>query len=225
MRYLKHILLPAALVLLAFLSSCERRGRVIPEDKFARIYVDMFLADQWLSDHSGSRRKADTTDFYGPVFSSHGYSFRDYNRSMEYYLDKPERYVKIAEKAGEYLDKKIEELKGEEARIEELRKLQKYLRDNALPPVDFKLDTILWRPDTLSAGAAAPAAPDDSLAAAGADSVLKAESPAAVPSDSALTVIQKAPDVKRRDGIRSDTLKTPRKFVRNKRASLARETL
>ena len=92
-----HILL-LLLVLPCLLTGCAQRGRVIPEEKMSRIYEDMLLADQWLRDHPDSRKAADTTLFFDPIFKRYGYSFEDFDRSVNYYVDHPEQYTKILKK-------------------------------------------------------------------------------------------------------------------------------
>ena len=161
-----HIAL-AALALLLLLPACGRRGRVIPAGKMAEIYVDMFLADQWVSDNYGTRKVADTSDFYGPIFKAHGYSFKDYDRSVNHYLENPDNYSRLLDKSVDILEKRIKALKNEEDRREKVKELEDYLKKNLLPRVDFeKDDTLLWRPDTLSASADSLAAAADSLAVA-----------------------------------------------------------
>ena len=161
-----HIAL-AALVLLLLLPACGRRGRVIPAGKMAEIYVDMFLADQWVSDNYGTREVADTSDFYGPIFKAHGYNFKDYDRSVNHYLENPDNYSRLLDKSVDILEKRIKALKNEEERREKVKELEDYLKKNLLPRVDFeKDDTLLWRPDTLSASADSLAAAADSLAVA-----------------------------------------------------------
>ena len=84
------------------LSGCGR-GRVIPMNKFAEIYADLCVADQWINQHPDMRSQADTTQFYEAVFRKHGYRFADYQRSMDYYLDYPEKYVRIVQRADAIL--------------------------------------------------------------------------------------------------------------------------
>ena len=88
-----HIVL--LLTLSAALAGCGHRGRVIPGKKFMKLYTEMYLADQWLRDNPDIRRTADTTLFFDPIFRRHGYSFADYDRSVHYYLDRPEKYGKL----------------------------------------------------------------------------------------------------------------------------------
>jgi hypothetical protein len=89
-------------VVLCLLPSCGR-GRVIGASAMSDIYAEMFLADQWINDHSGFRTKADTTRFYESIFSKHGYSLKDYDASVNYYLRNPEKYSRILEKAEKKL--------------------------------------------------------------------------------------------------------------------------
>lgn len=204
-----HILL-VCLVALTLVSGCSRRGRVIPAGTFAQIYADMLIADQWLSDNGSVRRTADTTNFYAPVFAKYGYSFRDYDRSVNHYLNNPGKYARLLEKTTAILEKHIKELKAEEARIDKIEELLAYLRDNALPPVDFELDTLLWRPDSLL--------PRDSLAVA--DSLAAVDSLAAADTlavaDSVVAEIIKPDNVKRKHSLRPDSLEAPGKLLRHK---------
>ena len=184
-----HIALAGLLLLLLF-PGCGRRGRVIPAGKLAEIYVDMFLADQWISDNYSGKRVADTSDFYGPIFKAHGYSFKDYDRSVNHYLENPDNYSHLLDKSTTILEKRIKALKSEQERREKIEELERYLRDNLLPRVDFeKDDTLLWRPDSLAADSLAIdslALVSDSLALA--DSLEAAADSLKMPSDS-LTVV------------------------------------
>ena len=73
-----HILLVLAA---ALLTGCGR-PKVIPEDELVSLYVDMFIADQWLRDHPDEKKVADTTLFFDPLFREHGYTFEDYADSL-----------------------------------------------------------------------------------------------------------------------------------------------
>ena len=131
------------LAVLAMICGCGRRSRVIPADKLVRIYHDMFLADQWLRDNQSARKVADTTLFFDPIFRRHGYTFEDYDRSVQYYLDHPEQYSKILDRAAERLRKEGDRLQKEAdaiaARDFELsRYRQGYQRH------EFTLDSLRW---------------------------------------------------------------------------------
>ena len=140
------------LVLLAVLSvatACGRKPRVIPEKKLVRIYSDMFLLDQWIRDHAEARPVADTTLFFDPVFRRYGYTFEDYNRSVEYYVDHPDKYSEILTTASERLRAEAQRqetvlaaISKREAELDEYRK--------AFRPSDYSTDSLRWsRPGTL----------------------------------------------------------------------------
>lgn len=229
-----HIAL-AGLVLLLLLPGCGRRGRVIPAGKLADIYVDMFLADQWVSDNYSTRRVADTSDFYGPIFQAHGYTFKDYDRSVNHYLQNPEGYSRLLEKSADILEKRIKSLKDEQTRREKVEELERYLRENLLPRLDFeKDDSLLWRPDSLVVDSLAvdslavdslavadslAAAMDslavsaDTLAAAAHKPAPKAEAPVAPKSN--ISIKDSLLNAKGRDRIRAHSFKEARELARD----------
>lgn len=229
-----HIAL-AGLVLLLLLPGCGRRGRVIPAGKLADIYVDMFLADQWVSDNYSTRRVADTSDFYGPIFQAHGYTFKDYDRSVNHYLQNPEGYSRLLEKSADILEKRIKSLKDEQTRREKVEELERYLRENLLPRLDFeKDDSLLWRPDTLAVDSllvdslaidslavadSLAAAMDslavsaDTLAAAAHKPAPKAEAPVAPKSN--ISIKDSLLNAKGRDRIRAHSFKEARELARD----------
>lgn len=130
-------------VALALLCACGHRTRVIPEKKLVRIYHDMFLADQWLRDHPDARTEADTTLLFDPIFHRYGYTFEDYDRTVQYYLDHNERYVKILNQVETQLRKEGESLQLEAnrqtAREVELAKYRRAFRRK-----DFSTDSLRW---------------------------------------------------------------------------------
>lgn len=94
MRRILRTALPAMLVVFA-LASCSRGAKVIPARKMERIYREMFLADQWLADNPDKQQKADTTWFYEPIFKKYGFTLKDYQKSVDYYLNDPKRYAEM----------------------------------------------------------------------------------------------------------------------------------
>ena len=142
-----HIVL--LLTALALLAGCGRKGKVIPEKKMMDLYADMYLADQWVRDHPPLREVVDTTLLFDPIFRRHGYSFADYDRSVHYYLDRPEKYAKLLSRASERMRKEATKL-GEEAerqkeRREEIEHMLRLYRRQ-----DFTTDSLRWSgPQTL----------------------------------------------------------------------------
>lgn len=142
-----HIVVLAAL--LAVLCGCGRRNRVIPAEKLTRIYHDMFLADQWIRDNPAARLVADTTLFFDPIFRKYGYDFEDYDRTVHYYLDHPDKYSKILTRASDRLRKEGERMQREAdaitAREVELASYRRGYRRQ-----DFSSDSLRWSgPQTL----------------------------------------------------------------------------
>lgn len=114
MRRTAEYLMLCLAVALCLLTSCGR-GRVIRPSVMADIYAEMFLADQWINDNSSFRRTADTTRFYEAIFEKFGYSFKDYDASVNYYLKNPEKYAKI-------LEKSVKKLQMTQKTLEDFRK-------------------------------------------------------------------------------------------------------
>ena len=128
-----HIVLIFAAALL-LLAGCGGK-KVIPADKLADIYADMFLADQWLRDHPDSRELADSTLFYDPIFERYGYSFEDFDHSMQYYTSVPDEFSEITTQVSEKLRKLG-------LRLDEVNKLRKETLAE-YENVDFSSDS-LW---------------------------------------------------------------------------------
>ncbi len=125
---MKRILLIAAAAML-MLSSCGKdEGRVIPRKKLAKIYAEMLVTDQWISSN-GMRTAADTSLVYEPVFEKYGYTSDDYRKSVDEYMDDPERYSRILRTTVDILDEKLEDLKKEQARQEALAKITRIKTD------------------------------------------------------------------------------------------------
>ena len=134
---------PAYLLLvLCLISSCKRGNRVIPKDKFAEIYAEMFVLDQWLDDNREVRRRADTTLVYAPVLDKYGYTYDDYLASVDKYMKDPMRYSRILRSTAEILNNRLENLKTIQA--EELAKERAARRlDSLIRSVNFDMDSVL----------------------------------------------------------------------------------
>ena len=104
-----HISALAAVLLLCLACSGDR-ATVIPRGKLAKIYADMLVTDQWAQSESHLRYTADTSLVYEPIFQKYGYDTDDYIKSVEYYMNDPERFSRILRHTTEILDKRIEHL-------------------------------------------------------------------------------------------------------------------
>lgn len=141
MRISRRIAVVFAL-LLSFLS-CSRSGKVIPASKMSQIYADIFVADQWLRENTGSRRMVDTTLFYDPVFQKYGYSREDFVASVGYYIDKPDKFSKILKKSTQIIQtdkERFEKLSEIEAKAAEANKIFETYEAR-----DFFVDSLVWK--------------------------------------------------------------------------------
>lgn len=110
-KYLTYILVFALVAVSA--ASCGNRERRIPRSKMAKIYADMFMADQWLIKNYDYRAKSDTTLFYEAVFNKYGYDSKDFRYSMEYYLRDPLRYSRMLKKTSQILKNQKDKLESQ----------------------------------------------------------------------------------------------------------------
>ncbi len=142
MKLAGHILLLLSLCL--SLAACGgREGKVIPEKKMAMLYADMFLADQWLKENKPARQVADTTLFFDPIFEKYGYTFADYEKSIEYYSGETEVLSRIVDSASAMLKRQADRYTKISAAISKVREENE---KNRVPYlfVDFTRDSAVW---------------------------------------------------------------------------------
>lgn len=97
------------------MTACGHKAKVISEDKFVKIYMDMFIADQWLEANYTEKKAADTLLFYDPIFEKYGYDREDYFKTVDYYLRDPQKYLKVMKKVQSGLTERV---KGVEKELE-----------------------------------------------------------------------------------------------------------
>ena len=120
---LKYIILIMALVLV-FVPSCKKDGsKVIPRSKLAKIYAEMLVTDQWIISTPKVRNIADTSLVYDPILEKYGYTPEDYQRSVMYYLNDPERFSRILRTSGELIDKELKVMRKEQAKMLRIKAL------------------------------------------------------------------------------------------------------
>ena len=165
-KFWAYVLLLGAL--LTGLPSCDRGAKVIPRSKFAEVYADLFMADVWMTQNPDERGKADTTRFYEYILNKRGYTTEDYLRSVEYYLDDPERYSKILKQASAILDRQersvsrlVEAETSEEEMVSKRREYQpEFLLFSTLFEKDVLPDTICIKTDKYGRMLPEPVLPD-----------------------------------------------------------------
>lgn len=111
---IRHIII--FLTLVATLIGCGRRARIIPKKDLAKIYADMYVADQWLLANSEYRSQADTSLFYEPIFENYGYTTEDYQKSVNHYMQDAKRFSDILSKSAEIIDAQLSEVQKERTR-------------------------------------------------------------------------------------------------------------
>lgn len=155
-----HIMFVSALLCGLFASCRKDEAEVIPRGKLAKIYAEMLVTDQWITVTPGVRKIADTSLVYEPILAKYGYDSDDYRKSVEVYMNDPERFSRILRSTGEILDKRIKELKKQQILIELREKLPKikadfrpeeffpYLFDEPYvhyyDSIAFEPDSVLW---------------------------------------------------------------------------------
>ena len=111
-RYLGYIVAMAASAAL-FLTSCRKDGaEVIPRKDMAEIYAEMLMTDQWILMTPSVRLIADTSLVYAPILERYGYDQDDYVKSVDHYMDDPERFSKIFRETGRILEAYVAELEA-----------------------------------------------------------------------------------------------------------------
>ncbi len=112
----------AAVLLVALLVFSCGKTKVIPRGKFIDIYVDMFVADQWIRDNPDVKRKTDTLKVYEGIFNRYGYTTEDYAKTVRHYMREPDKFVKVMKKVVKRLDAREKETKALIAKLEKMDK-------------------------------------------------------------------------------------------------------
>ena len=123
--------LPLALAAL-LLSACHRGPKMIPADKMAEVYADMFLADQWIFDHE-LRYQADTTAVYDPIFEKYGYDADDFRYSVDKYMNDADRLLHILKDSKYILQCRLKEVDSRRVVFEKQDSIRKAQLLNAVP--------------------------------------------------------------------------------------------
>lgn len=86
------------IILLVSLMSCDK-GPPIPEEKFIRVYSDLLIIQDTTSTNNFSLDSVKTL-----VFNKHNISSEKYNKTINYYNSKPERWVAFFDSATSYVE-------------------------------------------------------------------------------------------------------------------------
>ena len=105
-----HFLLIIFTISLLCLPSCKDKEGLIPEDTMAQIYYDIYMTDEAVDVNYRLRRMADTMRVYEPIFNRYGYTTEDYNRSVNFYMERPDKFEDVFEGTKTMLEKRKAEL-------------------------------------------------------------------------------------------------------------------
>lgn len=133
-RHFFHIAATAVSAVILLASCGKNDGEVITRDDLAEIYAEMLMTDQWIQMTPNVRLIADTSLVYAPILERYGYDRDDYVKSVDHYMNDPERFSKILRETGEILEAKLKDLELRKKELERLEKLRK--------------DAEKYRPDT-----------------------------------------------------------------------------
>ena len=89
----------------------------------------MLVMDQWAQSESHLRATADTSLIYEPIFDKYGYDIKDYTRSVEYYMQDPERFSRILRESIDILDGRIEELNELKQQLKRQEEIKSFVTD------------------------------------------------------------------------------------------------
>lgn len=164
--------------------SCRRDRDIIPENVMSRIYYDMYMTDEAVKANIRFRRMIDTLRIYEPVFNRYGYTSEDYTRSVDYYLERPDRFQEVFENTKlmlelrkAELEKIIEAEENRPKRWSVLDSLDIFTADGVHSPRMYKnLRILFFQRDSMLVSSPAP---DSAL-------MLRPSSPFMIFSDSAL---------------------------------------
>lgn len=101
------------LLLLPVLFSCSKSEKnIIPEQELVQIVSEMYLADQYLENHETIRAMSDTLLVYDGIFAKYGYTFEDYKRTINVYLQDGNMMYKVYLKAQNILKKEKDRVRS-----------------------------------------------------------------------------------------------------------------
>ena len=128
--------------------------KYIPEDDFVKMLVDMHITDAMAMNHdiNKSYNNLDSALLYGEVFKRYGYTYKQLKNTMQYYTEKPQKFLKIYNRVFATLTKMSDQSKQAYSSIQSSRTLEVWKADESRysifgdslqypPPFDFEVDT------------------------------------------------------------------------------------
>ncbi|MCD8313944.1 MAG: DUF4296 domain-containing protein [Bacteroidales bacterium] len=147
---MRRRILYCLLIALVCLTSCSRRERVVPRGKMAKIYAEMFVADQQVFNQGQQyRAMADTSFVYEPIFEKYGYTSDDYRASVAYYIKDANRFARILRNTGTILEGQLKDLKKQKHLLELQGDAESLLKEYSPEKIFFM--TSVRNPNTMGA--------------------------------------------------------------------------
>jgi hypothetical protein len=96
--FLKYFF-PAIVTSIILFYGCEKEVKVIPEEKFINVYVDLLILQDTTSTDSLSLDSLKTL-----VFKNHNVSAEEYDATIRYYNSEPKKWEDFFDKAVNYVE-------------------------------------------------------------------------------------------------------------------------
>lgn len=110
---------------LSIVSSCHRS--VIPRERMMQVIKEMMITDVRIQSVDSLSRLADSTAVYEAVLHSMGYSVPEFEKTINYYINRPDRFRSLVKKLQEEVSEERKLITAKEAFDELMRvKRRKY---------------------------------------------------------------------------------------------------
>lgn len=96
---LKYVF-PLLFTSIILLQGCGKEKKIIPEEKFIKIYVDLLI----LQDTTGTDNLS-LDSLKTPIFTTHNVTSEEYDATINYYNSQPKRWEEFFDKAIAYAEK------------------------------------------------------------------------------------------------------------------------
>ena len=99
MRPLLKYVFPTLFITIILFQGCEKEVKVIPEEKFINVYVDLLILQDTTSTDSLSLDSLKSL-----VFKNHNVSTEEYDATIHYYNSEPKKWEEFFDKAINYIE-------------------------------------------------------------------------------------------------------------------------
>lgn len=96
--FIKYVF-PTLFISIILFHGCDKEVKVIPEEKFIKVYVDLLILQDTTNTDSLSLDSLKTL-----VFKNHNVSDEEYNATIRYYNSEPKKWEEFFDKAINYVE-------------------------------------------------------------------------------------------------------------------------